>query len=562
MKTRSAQIFRLARPFWTRDAQRQAAWLLLFVLLGLVALYTGLMAWNTQLTKAFYDALEKRDAVGFNHNLLWLFVTIGGLVAVQVGRRYLEQGLEIRWRGRLTEQLLGAWFAAQSYYRLERDSLIDNPDQRISQDVAEYVNLMIQLFLGFVANLGSLATMGWILWQSAGPMTFTLGGSDVTIPGYLFWLAIFWGSLQTVVTHLAGHRLAGVTVEQHKVEADFRFALSKVRDSAEQIALYRGEAVEQGRLARLFAEIRRNWTDLMRYHIFLNMASGGFAVVSVLVPIIATAPKVLSGELSIGVLMQDISAFAETAAAIAWFASSYSDLFKLSAVTQRLDGLQSALRQPLAQGIIRQTDGASAAIVATALTLQLPDGQALAHLDPLRLSPGERWLVSGPSGTGKSTLLRALAGLWPFGGGQISLPAQARTLFVPQKNYLPDGVLKDALVYPALAEQISDGDCRQMLRDCLLPHLVERLHETAAWAQRLSPGEQQRLAFARVLLFRPDILFLDEATSALDDQSEAHLYQLLIERLPGCTLVSVAHRTALAVYHNRVLSLQPLRATV
>ena len=293
-------------------------------LVALVAAVTGISLWLNELNKAFYDALQKLDSEAFYRSVTLVFVAITVLILASTLRSYLEQALEIRWRRALTEALTARWLDGNAFYRIERDNLCDNPDQRLAQDVAEYVQLMIQLSLGFIANLGTLATMGWILWQSAGPMSFAIAGGTLTIPGYLFWLALFWGVLQTLATHLAGHRLAALTVEQQSVEADFRFALAKVREASEQIALYRGHAVEDSRLRGLFDAIRRNWAQLMRHNVYLNATTSGFAAVSVLVPILAVAPKVLGGEISLGTLMQDISAFAATTAAVALTTASDS----------------------------------------------------------------------------------------------------------------------------------------------------------------------------------------------------------------------------------------------
>ncbi len=557
MFTRTRQTFALGIPYWQQSPRRHQAWAILAALVAMVVLYTGLIGWNSKLQKAFYDALANRDAALFNHTLLMLAVVIGVVLVVAVTKSYTEQALLIRWREHLTASLMDRWMHARTYYRIERDSTLDNPDQRLTDDLTTYVQLMISLSLGFLANLGMLGVMGWILWQSAAPVSFAIGGSTLTIPGYMFWLAVTWGLLQTLVTHIAGHKLAGVTVQQQRVEGDFRFALAKVRDSAEQIALYRGEMVEQSRLHRLFGEIRRNWQDLMRLHIYLNASSNGFALVSVLVPIVALAPKVLSGELSIGTLMQDLGAFTETAAAIAWFARSYPDLFKLSAAVQRLTAMQAAMREPEPQGIRVDAAAAAAVVDAQGVALALPTGRVLTRVDALTIASGERVMVRGPSGVGKSTFLRAIAGLWPFGAGHIGLAAGLRMMFMPQKNYLPDGVLKEALAYPVPLEDVDDALCMQILADCRLPHLAERLHEAARWGQRLSPGEQQRLAFARVLIYKPDLLFMDESTSALDNDTEAYLMTLVATRLPDCTVVSVAHRTTLEAFHDRQLHLAP-----
>jgi vitamin B12/bleomycin/antimicrobial peptide transport system ATP-binding/permease protein len=555
MSSITAKTFMLAAPHWLRSPDRRVSWLLGTALVLLVVLTTAFGYWLNLLQKAFYDALAQRDAAAFNTSIGLFFLAIALSIAAAVAKRYLEQGLEIRWRQSLTESMLGRWLDGHTFYRMERDSSCDNPDQRLTEDVTEYVRLMVLLVLGFVANLGTLGTMGWVLWKSAGPMSFDTGSGTLTIPGYLFWVAIGWGVLQTLVTHLAGHRLATATVEQQSVEADFRFALAKVRDAAEQIALYRGNPIEQRRLRGLFQEIRGNWAVLMRHNVFLGLASSGFSAVAVAVPIVAVAPKVLAGELTLGTLMQDIQAFAYTSAAIAWFATSYRDLFQLSARVQRLSTMNAAMRQVPPAGIAVERDPLSATVDGRDISLAVPNGRVLTEVAELSFAPGERWLVRGPSGCGKSTLLRAIAGLWPFGSGRIRLPGQARIMFVPQKSYLPDGPLKEVLAYPAEMQAQDAEAFAQALVDCRLPHLATRLDDRARWGHTLSPGEQQRLAFAQVLINRPDVVFMDEATSALDNDTEAHLIQLLMTRLPRCTLVSVAHRTTLDQFHDRRLNL-------
>ncbi|MBL0151261.1 MAG: ABC transporter ATP-binding protein/permease [Ideonella sp.] len=358
--------------------------------------------------------------------------------------------------------------------------------------------------------------------------------------------------------HWAGHKIAAITMEQQRAEADFRFALAQQREAAEQIALYQGAEVERTRLRRLFAAIGGNWALLMQHTKRLNLTStliGGYVT---FIPIIAVSPKLFSGELNLGDMMQSIAVFGTTAHSVAWFANSYSKLAHWSGVTRRLIGLNQSLDEVEPAGIKVQAHERTS-VTADGLRLALPDGVPLTAPDQLSFESGQCWLVKGPSGVGKSTFLRSVAGLWPFGSGAVNIPAGARLMFLPQKSYVPPGALKEALTYPAAADSVDDAACEQLLRDCRLPELVTCLHESSRWGHRLSGGEQQRLAIARALLAKPGFLFLDEATSALDPAAEAALYTLLIERLPHTAIISVAHRTTLETFHPHTLELSSAR---
>ncbi|HYT95695.1 MAG TPA: ABC transporter ATP-binding protein/permease [Casimicrobiaceae bacterium] len=362
----------------------------------------------------------------------------------------------------------------------------------------------------------------------------------------------------TWLTHRIGGPLIGLNFDQQRFEADFRFALVRLRENTEPVALYRGEDAEKTALRNRFGAIVANWWAIMKRQKRLTWFTSGYNQAAVVFPVLAAAPRYFSGAVQLGGLMQTAQAFGQVQSALSWFVAAYATLAQWKATVDRLTGFHAAIiaaktRAP-ALGITRISHTADS-VDLREVTVSLPDGERLVCNIDVSLRPGERWLIAGPTGTGKSTLVRAIAGIWRFGHGSIEVPERARMLFLPQRAYLPIGSLRDALCYPSASATFDDGELGEVLDACGLSYFFGRLNESANWALLLSPGEQQRLAFARALLQRPDWLFLDEATSALDEASEGRLYRLLRERLPNAALVSVGHRSTLAAFHEHRLDL-------
>jgi vitamin B12/bleomycin/antimicrobial peptide transport system ATP-binding/permease protein len=542
------EVLRLFKPYW-HWGNKQAI-LAAIILVAAVLGGSAFNAWITKFTKLYYDAIDKRDLVAFNLAIMQSLLGHAAQATLFTFDSWLKQWIDFNWRRALTADFASRWMAGNTFYRLERQQVIDNPDQRIGQDVDIFTQKAVGLGFSFLGNLGLLASFGYLLWTVAGPIT-VLG---ITIPGYMFWAAIGFGVANTAVSHWAGHQLAPTRMQQQKVEADFRFTMAQQREAAEQIAFYGGGATETARLTQVFGHIANNWRRIMFLSAKLNFAHLNFNSLSGLVPILIISPKLFSGELTLGAMMQSSMAYGATVMAVSWFSNSYQSLVELSAVARRLVELNRALDEDEARGIALQA-ASGPALSTQALGLALPNGQPLAKLGDITFAGGQRWLVRGPSGVGKSTLLRALAGIWPHGRGAVALPVGRRLMFVPQRSYIPMGSLKEALSYPLGPEAYTDAQCRQALALCHLPHLADQLQASDRWAHRLSGGEQQRLAFARVLLARPDFVFLDEATSALDNPTEAALYTALAAELPQATLVSVAHRETLQRHHQYTLEL-------
>ncbi|AOK30807.1 ABC transporter ATP-binding protein [Burkholderia singularis] len=554
----------LIKPYWVSDEWKTAWGLLITIIainLTIVWINVRINAWNT----TFYDALQSKDVHDFPR-LLGTFTALAfGYVILTVYSLYLRQMLGFRWRQWLTSRYLRDWLGERNFYRIERDRLADNPDQRIADDLQALASTTLSLSLGLLSTVVTLITFITVLKTIAGAATFSFNGHVITIPNYMVWAALIYAIAGSYVIHRFGHPLVSINYQQQRVEADFRFGLIRIRENTEQIAFYNGEPTEAAHAQNLFQRIRDNWWRVMQYTKRLTFVSSVYGQIALIFPIAVAAPRYFAGAFSFGVVMRIVDAFGNVSDSFSWFIGNYGTLAEWRATVNRLSEfkrvmdashLKESLSPATEHGGINLHYVDANALTTAHLKLALPDGTPLASIGSVTIEPGSRWLVRGPSGSGKSTLMRALAGLWPFGDGAIDAPVGARMMFVPQQSYLPIGTLKAALAYPSAADAFSDDACRDALATCGLAGYAARLEETGHWTRMLSPGEQQRLAGARVLLHQPDYLFLDEATSALDDDNEERLYRLFNERLPNAAIVSIAHRKSLAVFHRQTLDIR------
>jgi putative ATP-binding cassette transporter len=550
--------WRLAKPYWGSEEKWSARGLLFAVValnLGNVYVSVRINEWNN----AFYNALQKLDSSEFFHQLGVFCVLAALYIVMAVYALYFSQMLQIRWRRWLTRRYLGAWLADRSYYQLELQSATDNPDQRISEDLNQFTSHVLNLSLGLLTSVVSLVSFLIILWGLSGPANIPIGGWGVLhIPAYLVWAALLYAGAGTWLTIKIGRPLVPLNYDQQRFEADFRFSLVRLRENAESVALYRGEAMEFGVFQQRFGSVFVNFWQIMKRQKRLAWFTSGYAQIALIFPIVVVAPRYFAKQIGLGGLMQVVNAFSSVQSSLSFIITSYTNIAAWQAVTERLSGFEERLaaihHSALEPGniVIRRSE---AGIAVEEVDLDLPDGTPLLRGVVFSATRGAAVQISGPSGAGKSTLLRAIAGLWPYGRGEISL-AKGRILFVPQRSYLPLGTLTAALLYP-------DGDNRgisatrvaTVLRQVGLGALVHEVDAVQDWSKRLSPGEQQRFAFARIFLIQPALLFLDEATSALDERSEAQLYRLLCGASWRPTIVSVGHRSTLRNFHNQVVEL-------
>lgn len=544
-------IWRLIAPYW-RSEEKWRAWGLLAVIIILSLAIVYLSVLFNQWNRVFYDALQTKNFPVFKSQLFkftWLALLY---ILLSIYKIYLTQGLQMHWRRWMTRQYMEKWLSHHVYYHTEQQQTVDNPDQRIAEDLNALTNGTLSLTLGLLSSVVTFVTFISILWSVSGPLSFVFSGHHVTIPGYMVWFAILYAGVGSLIIWKVGRPLVSLGFMQEKFEANFRFGLIRIRENNDAIALYQGEPREATQLDDRFASIKDNWWSIMRVGRRLNVASNFYGQFAIIFPILVAAPRYFSGAIQLGTLMQINSAFGQIQGSLSWFIDAFTQLANWKACINRLAGFNAAVDRHSSQNTpIERARDPLQALSLRALTLNVPDGRALFAPVTASIAPGERVLVAGPSGCGKSTLLRAIAGIWPYGSGGIALQEDRKLLFLPQRSYIPIGTLKGALCYPDASDHFTEAQMHEVLVRCRLKHLLPRLNHEANWSHWLSPGEQQRLAFARALLITPEILFLDEATSALDDENEQLMYRLLIDTLPHITLVSVAHRNSVARYHTR-----------
>ena len=506
----------------------------------------------------FYNSLQDLNKEKFKQQLL--FFTI--LAAIYISNALLKIALKMwysmEWRSWMTSKYLNLWLVNHNYCVTKiLGKEVDNPDQRISQDISEFATIMVSLFLGVLNAITTIISFIAILWSLSDLLEFNILGIEIKLHGYLVWVALLYSLLGTCCIHWLGKSLSELLFKQEKKEADFRYQMIRIRENAESIAIYNAIDFEKNGALGKFALIIKNTKNIIFRQMKITSFVSFYQQFALILPFIVLAPRYFIGKITLGVLMQIVDSFRRMEEALSWIISSYTDIANLSAIIGRLEGFGTSINfsdsliQDKKLNFINNREGN---VIFENLKIYLPDNKLLLSCDNLQLRKA-RYLITGISGSGKSTLLKTMRNLWPYAKGNISFPDNATAMFIPQKTYMPLGSLRSALSYP-LIQYNNDNDIQRLLVLLGLQHLQDKLDEISEWSRILSLGEQQKLAFIRCILNKPDMVFLDEATSALDLLSEKAAYELLTKNLPDKLIVSIAHKNTLTAYHDVVITIK------
>ena len=556
-----AGLFHLITPYWNSEEKKSARlYLAGIITLTIAAVYMTLLL--NEWFNSFYSALQNYDSGAVYSGLLRFTGLAFAHIAFAVYSYYLQQRLALRWRKWMTKNYLAKWTGQQMYYRLEMFSqgTADNPDQRISEDINLFTARTLSFMSGLLRSATTIVCFIFVLWNLSEVLSFSAAGQEIHIYGYLVWTALAYSVLGTWITHKVGHRLVSLNYLQQKLEADFRFSMVRLRETAESVAFYNGAAKEESFLSNRFMTLLRNTLFIIKKQKQLSWLTNSYAQIAIIFPFVVAVPRYLSQNISLGGLMQIANCFGKVQDAMSYFVDVYASLAEWQSCAERLLSFDRHIA-----AIEKETEEKSVSLVReetpdrlrlTDVTISVPAmdenkrTREIISSAACTIRSGEHVILKGPSGSGKSTLLRTLAGFWPYVKGHISMPASSEMMFIPQKPYIPMGTSAEAASYPL--ETADKEILSPLLMEYGLSHLMEKPDTEADWSHILSLGEQQKLAFVRVFLRKPKWVFLDEATSAMDEETEEKMYRLLTA-LPGTTVISIGHRSTLDKWHDRVL---------